>query len=231
MRLVTWRVNILGSRTWACMKLIFDDLFLVLDLKFNLIRIGNPIQLLLEKTILWSIFYKPLIENGYCACMPKICLFLLIEVWPGNHLISLIFLASNEKMVILHAWHFSFLSSYPSWIEPSRLAINWLSSKLPHVFLFLATFSEITNACQISETVSFWPKRSRFKWLPLFARDDFYSCNFLWNHKCLSNQRTGLVLAQTITFQMIRLFARDDRIIKQDCLEIICNLPFSYLRG
>ncbi len=80
MRLVTWRVNVPGSRTWAGMKLIFDDLFLLLDRKSNLIRIGNPIRLLLEKTILWAIFYEPRIEIATARACLKICLFLLIEV-------------------------------------------------------------------------------------------------------------------------------------------------------
>ena len=31
----------------------------------------------------------------------------------------------------------------------------------------------------------------------------FFSCKFLWNHECLSIQQNGLVLAQTIKFQMI----------------------------
>ncbi len=76
--------HLAGERTWLSYMgrydLFFDELFLLIDLKSNLIRIGNPIVLLLDKTILLAIFFWPLLDNGYCACMPKICLFLLIEV-------------------------------------------------------------------------------------------------------------------------------------------------------
>ncbi len=52
---------------------------------------------------------QPRIENGYCACMLKICLYLLIEFWPGTNLIGNILLATAWNwLAILHAWHFSF---------------------------------------------------------------------------------------------------------------------------
>ncbi len=67
-----------GFRTWACMKLIFDDLFLLQDRKSNLIRIGNQICLLLEKSILWAIFYKPLLKMATArACLNFVFFFLL----------------------------------------------------------------------------------------------------------------------------------------------------------
>ncbi len=47
----------------AGMKLIFDEIF------FFIVGCGNHFMGHLQ----------PRIENGYCACMHKICLFLLIE--------------------------------------------------------------------------------------------------------------------------------------------------------
>ncbi len=137
-----------GFRMRAGMKLIFDEFFFFIVVWVN--HFMGHLQ--------------PRIENGYCACMPKICLFLLIKVWPGNHLIGNILLAT--------AW-------------------NWLYCT-PDIFLFvvLPFVNWTLSACH-----------------QLIFRETspciFFSCKFLWNHECLSNQRNGLVLAQTITFQMI----------------------------
>ena len=91
MRLVTWRVNLPGSRTWAGMKLIFDDLFLLLDLKSNLIRIGNPVRLMLVKPFYWPFFTSHLLKMVTARACLK---FVLIEVLPENHLIGYILLAT-----------------------------------------------------------------------------------------------------------------------------------------
>ena len=76
-----------GECTWLLEAFVWGQVW-------NLFLTSCSFLLLGGKTILWAI-YKPPIENGYCACMPKICLFLLlIEVWPGNHLIGNILLAT-----------------------------------------------------------------------------------------------------------------------------------------
>ena len=62
----------------AGMKLILDEFF------FFIVGLVNHFMGHLQ----------PRIEDGYCACMPKICLFLLIEFLPGNHLIGNILLAT-----------------------------------------------------------------------------------------------------------------------------------------
>ena len=60
-----------------------------------------------------------------------------------------------------------------------------------HFSFCCLTIRELTLLCLSS---------TDFPWnFPMY----FFSCKFLWNHECLSNQRNRLVLAQTITFQLI----------------------------
>ena len=121
-----------GFRMRAGMKLIFDELF------FFIVGWGNHFMGHLQ----------PRIENGYCACMPKFCLF-LIEVWPGNHLIGLIFLATAWNwLAILYAWHFSFCRLTLRELNPLCLSSTDFPWNFP-MYFFSCKFLWITNACQI----------------------------------------------------------------------------------